>query len=426
MRKFILGFTCLIATSGAGYAQTLVDRIVAVVDKEIITESELQDRVNFFAIQNRLDPTKPELRQQVLDALVTEKLILAQAILDSVQVSDEEVTRTLDQQIQNLVRQLGSEQRVEQTYGKPISRIRREFREEMKKQLLVQRVRQNREANVTVTRREVEEFYQTYKDSLPQVPEEFELSQIFIVPKPDSLVEAQTRKTMEAIRDSIVGGGDFAAFAKRYSIDATASSGGDLGWAKRGDYVHEFEEAVFGMKEGEISPVIKTQFGFHIVQLLARRGESVHARHILMRIEKGPRSDSAAVDTLRALRARALHGESFAELAKKYSEDEDTKALGGDLGTVTSEQLTPAFAATLHDVGTGDISAPTRVSIGTSYGFQIVLVRKRTPAHPISLDGDFKRLEQLALYVKKNKENSEWIQELKKTIYCHELTFPGG
>ena len=115
MRKFILGFTCLIAASGACYAQTLVDRIVAVVDKEIITESELQDRVNFFAIQNRLDPTKPELRQQVLDALVTEKLILAQAILDSVQVSDEEVTRTLDQQIQNLVRQLGSEQRVEYT-----------------------------------------------------------------------------------------------------------------------------------------------------------------------------------------------------------------------------------------------------------------------------------------------------------------------
>jgi len=248
------------------------------------------------------------------------------------------------------------------------------------------------------------------------------LSQIFIVPKADSLVELQTRKTMEAIRDSILAGGDFAEFAKRYSVDATAASGGDLGWAKRGDYVHEFEEAVFSMKEGEVSPVIKTQFGFHIVQLLARRGESVHARHILMRIEKGPRSDSAAVDTLRSLRERALRGESFAELAKTYSEDEDTKALGGDLGSVTAEQLTPNFAATLKDLKSGEISMPSRITIGSSYGFQIVLVRKRTPAHPISLDDDYKRLEQLALYIKKNKENTEWIEELKKSIYCREET----
>ena len=422
MRKWMVAAFCLLAGQTVSTSQTLVDRIVAVVDKEIITESELQDRVNFYAIQNRIDPKKPELRQQVLDALVTEKLILAQAILDSVQVTDDEVSRTLDQQIQNLVRQLGSEQRVEQTYGKPISRIRREFREEMRKQLLVQRVRQTREANITVTRREVEDFYTTYKDSLPQVPEEFELSQIFIVPKADSLVELQTRKTMEAIRDSILAGGDFAEFAKRYSVDATAASGGDLGWAKRGDYVHEFEEAVFSMKEGEVSPVIKTQFGFHIVQLLARRGESVHARHILMRIEKGPRSDSAAVDTLRSLRERALHGESFAELAKTYSEDEDTKALGGDLGSVTAEQLTPNFAATLKDLKSGEISMPSRITIGSSYGFQIVLVRKRTPAHPISLDDDYKRLEQLALYIKKNKENTEWIEELKKSIYCREET----
>ena len=134
-------------------SQTLIDRIVAVVDREMITESELQERVNFVALQNRLDATKPELKSQILDAMVAEKLILAQAIIDSVEITDDQISQALDQQIQNIIRQLGSAERVEQYYGKPINRIKREFREEMRKQLLVQRVRQSREAAISVSRR---------------------------------------------------------------------------------------------------------------------------------------------------------------------------------------------------------------------------------------------------------------------------------
>jgi peptidyl-prolyl cis-trans isomerase SurA len=137
---------------GALPAQTLVDRIVAVVDKEIITESELSERVTFLAAQNRIDPNQTGLRMQVLDGLVSEKLILAQALIDSVEVTDDEVTRALDQQIANFVRQVGSEQRVEQMYGKSISRIKRDYRAEIKNQLLVQKVRQTREASISVPR----------------------------------------------------------------------------------------------------------------------------------------------------------------------------------------------------------------------------------------------------------------------------------
>lgn len=398
-------------------SQTPIDRIVAVVDKEIITESELEDRIHFIGMQNNIDVSKPEVKKQVLDAMITDKLILAQALIDSIEVTDDEVARTLDQQIQNLVRQLGSEQRVEQTYGKPIGRIRREFRDEMRKQLLVQKIRQNREANLRVSRREVEEFYEAYKDSLPQVPDQYEMSHIFIVPKADTLVEQRIKTRMETILDSIRAGGDFADFAKRYSIDGTAANGGDLGWAKRGDYVHEFEEAVFSLKEGELSKVVKTQFGFHIIQLVGRRGESVHARHILMRIEKGPVSDSAAVQQLRALRDSVLHGSSFADLATRYSEDEETKATGGDLGTLTPEQLTAEFLDEVKNLKDGEIGQPTRVTLGSSYGYQIVFVRKKTPAHSTNFDQDYKRLEQLALYLKKTRQNNEWVEELKKNIY---------
>lgn len=405
---------------GALPAQTLVDRIVAVVDKEIITESELNERVTFLAVQNHIDPNQAGLRMQVLDGLVSEKLVLAQALIDSVEVTDDEVTRALDQQIANFVRQVGSEQRVEQMYGKSISRIKREYRTEIKNQLLVQKIRQQREAALTVTHREAEDFFISFKDSLPQVPEEFELNHIYIVPKPDTAVEAKTRMIMQSILDSIRTGGDFAVFAKRYSTDpGSAASGGDLGWEKRGVFVREFEETVFGMKEGEISNLVKTQFGFHIIQLLGRRGESVHARHILMKIDKGPASDSAAIDTLRVLRKRALAGESFSELAIKYSEDEDTKTIGGDLGTLTADQLQPDFAAQIKEIKAGEISEPLRTVVGSSYGYHIIWMRKRTAPHIINLKDDFKRIEQLALYMKRNKQNAEWIDELKKTIYVN-------
>jgi peptidyl-prolyl cis-trans isomerase SurA len=407
----------IVVAVGDADAQTIADRIVAVVDKEIITESDLLERISYYAVQNRVDPKSPELRKAMLDGMIADKLVLAQAILDSVTVTEDEVNRALDQQFQNFVRQAGSEQRLEQIYGKPVSRMKREFKPEMRKQLMIQRVRQQREANLQVARREVEQFYESYKDSLPKVPEEVDLSHIFIVPKADSALEEQTKKRLNAIRDSIVAGGDFADFARRYSQDGSGAGGGDLGWAKRGVvFVPEFEEAVFALKEKEISPVVKTEFGYHLVQLLERRGESVHARHILIRTERGPASDSAAVILLRGLRERALNKEPFAELAKKYSEDDDTKSIGGDLGLIAVDQLEADFSSVVKDLKPGEISEPHRVALKASYGYQIVLLKKRIAGHDVNLQDDYKRVEQMALYLKRNRLNAEWIEDLKKSI----------
>jgi peptidyl-prolyl cis-trans isomerase SurA len=411
-------FLTLLALGPLKAQQNVVDRIVAVVDKEIITESDIQERITYAALQNRLDPKSPDLRHQVLENMIAEKLMLAQAILDSVAVTEEEVTRSLDQQFQNFVRQAGSEQQLEKAYGKPVSRMKREFRPEMRKQLLIQKLRQQREANLSVARREVEEFFESYKDSLPKVPEEVDISHIFIVPKADTSLENKTRLQLNALRDSIVAGGDFADFARRYSQDPNGANGGDLGWAKRGvAFVPEFEEAVFALKEKEVSPVVKTEFGFHLIQLLERRGESVHARHILLRTEKGPTSDSAAVRLLSALRDSILQGKTLAEFARRYSEDEDTKSIGGDLGQVSVDQLEADFSSVVKNLKSGEISQPHRITMKNSYGYQIVLLKKRVAAHSVNLTDDFRRIEQMALYVKRNKMNAVWIEELKNSIY---------
>jgi len=407
----------LMAAPGVLTGQTIIDRIIAVVDREIITESELVERVTLTAMQNRLDKSNPELRKQILDAMVAEKLILAQALLDSVTVTEEEVTQALDQQLQNLIRQAGSEQRVEQYYGMPLSRIRREYRDDLRKQLLVQRVRQTREADIHVTRREVEEFFTTYQDSLPSVPDQYQLSNVFIVPKPDSSIEQRTRKKLQAILDSIRAGGDFQDFARRYSQDGTASSGGNLGSAKRGTFVPEFERVAFSLPEGGVSDIVLTEFGLHLIQLIERRGESVNVRHILLRLEKGPSSDSAAVELLGSLKQRVIAGESFEELAKIYSEDDETKPLGGDLGTVTLDQLEEEFAAVVSGLNEGEISEPHRITLKNTYGYQIVWVRKKIPDHAMTLGDDYRRVEQFALFFKRNRVNAEWIEDLKKTIF---------
>jgi peptidyl-prolyl cis-trans isomerase SurA len=408
---------CMVLIVGVLPSQTRIDRIIAVVDKEIITESELMERVMLTALQNRLDPQDPELRKDVLDALIAEKLVLAQAYIDSIQVTDEEVTRQLDQQINALIQRAGSQERLEQVYGMPLARIKRESREIMRKQMLVARVRQAKENAIQISRREVEDFFHAYKDSLPRIPTEFELSHIFVSPKPDTAVEQQTRAFLAAVLDSLRKGADFAEFARRYSQDGSAAAGGDLGWAKRGDYVREFEEVLFSLKENQISDIVKTQFGFHIIQLLGRRGESVHARHILRRIERGPASDSAAVIFLDSLRARILKGESFADLAKAYSEDPETRPLGGNLGRASIDQLQEPLASIVKDLKEGEISAPHRVPHGASYGYQIVMVRKRIPEHAPNLETDYRRIEQIALQFKKARISMEWIEELKKTIY---------
>jgi peptidyl-prolyl cis-trans isomerase SurA len=418
MKRIYLLLLTVILSLGSLTAQTMIDRIVAVVGNEIITESDLNERVKFVAVQNNLDPKREDLRRQILDGMISEKLILAQALIDSVEITDEEVTRALDQQIANFVRQVGSEQRVEEIYGKSMSRIKREYKDEMKNQLLAQKERQQHEASISVTRREVEDFYEAYRDSLPQVPEEFELSHIYMVPKADPKVEEKTRAVLQKILDSIRAGGDFADFARRYSADpGSASSGGDLGWEKRGAFVRDFEETAFGLRNGEISGIVKTVFGLHIIQMIERRGESIHVRHILMKIEKGAASDSATVDTLRAIRRRIMGGESFADMAKLYSEDEDTKKLGGNLGSLTADQLQPDFAEQVKNLKEGDISMPLRAVVGASYGYHIIWMRKRIPPHNVDLKNDFKRVEQFALYMKKNKINAEWLNELKKTIY---------
>lgn len=403
----------------AASAQQSLDRIIAVVDREIITESDLNFMVQQLAVQNRLDASSKELRDRVLDGMINDKLVLAQAVEDSVIVSDEEVTERLEQQIQRMVYQVGSQQKLEEVYGMTVNRMKRDFqfRELIRKQMLVQKIQQQRQAQLTVSRREVEEFFAQYKDSIPKVPTEYELSHIYVEPKPDSTVLKALAARVQKIIDSLKAGGDFAVFAQRYSSDGSASQGGDLGFARRGSFVKEFEEVAFTLSVNEISKPVKTQFGYHIIQLVERKGDAVRTRHILFPIEMSQTNDDSAIAQLKRIRTSALSGESFGFLARKYSEDNDTKDIGGDLGRISADQLDPSYEEFVKAAKAGEISEPRKLTVQNKYGYHVINVRSISEEHPINLNDDYKRLEQLALQFKLSQKYEQWVEGLRKTIY---------
>jgi peptidyl-prolyl cis-trans isomerase SurA len=400
--------------------QETLDRIVAVVDDEIILQSELNLQVAYLAAQRNIDPNDSKLQSTILNRMIEEKLLYAQAALDSIIISDEEVNASLENQLNYFISQYGSQEKLEQVYGMTIDKIKRELRDEVRKSLMSNRVQQKHFSQIDVTRREVEEFYNTYKDSLALIPEKFELAHIFINPQKGERLKAKAREFAESLLDSIKNGGDFAALAKKYSDDpGSAAKGGELGFVKRGVFFPEFEAAAFQLEEGELSEVVESPVGFHIIQMLERRGESIKTRHILIKVKSDDEADLRAIEQLNEIRDSLMQGEkSFEYFARKYSDDQETAKMGGKLGTFEVSQLDKTLRDRVYGMSIGEISFPKRLELDNkSYGYHIIKVVNRTPEHKATLEGDYEELKRLAMYHKRQKLYKEWINELKDKIY---------
>lgn len=418
MKKF-LTFLVLILSINI-YSQEVVDKIAAVVDDEVILTSELDFQVAMLAAQRKLDPKSPELRKQVLNKLIEDKLMYAQAILDSIEVTDDEVNSQLDQVIAYYTNQYGSQERLEKAYGMSVERIKREMREDTRKNLMAEKLKQQKFANIDVSRKEVADFFNTYEDSLGVIPEKFEIAHIFINPKSTDKLKKKAKEFAQMLRDSIANGADFAELAKKYSDDpGSAAEGGDLGFVKRGVFYPEFEAAAFSLKEGELSQVIESPIGFHIIQLLEKRGESIHARHILIKPKSDDEADLKAIEQLTDIRDSIINNKNtFAYYAQKYSNDKETSKLGGVLGTFEAGQLDKSLLDQIYKLKEGEISFPKRLDIGNGeYGFHIIKLIKRIPEHKPSLETDYEEIKRIAVFKKQEKLYNNWIKEIKDKVY---------
>ncbi len=402
------------------YSQEVLDKIAAVVDNEIIMKSEIDFQANMVAAQRKMDSSDPQLREQILNSMIEEKLVYAQALVDSITATEEEVNRQVDAQIDYFMQQYGSKEKVEQIYGMSIERIKRVSRENIKKDLLIRKLQEKKFGSVEASRKEIEEFYENYKDSLGVIPERVKIYHIFKNPKASDILKEKYKKLAESILDSIKQGVDFSEMAKKYSEDpGSASQGGDLGFVRKGIFYPEFEAAAFALNEGEISNVIESPVGFHIIQLLEKRGETIHTQHILIKIMPDDETDLNIIEFLTSIRDSIINQKgTFSDFAKKYSDDKETAQLGGLLGNFYVNQLDKNLIDVVSQLKEGEISFPKRINYSNNdYGYHIVYLEKRIPQHQPDINLDYEELKNLADEYKRQKLYNAWINELKSKIY---------
>jgi len=409
----------------------VLDGVVAVVGDEIVLKSEIDEQLKFVAYQNRIPPDDerlPIMWRQILEEAINLKVLFTKAKLDSISVSNEEVDAQVERRMEFIKQRIGSDEAISNYFGKSISQLRADMREEIRAALMVEQLRRKKFSGLTVSNEEVVRFYEAYKDSLPEVPAEFEAAFIAIRPKVDSAAKKVAYQKILEIQRKLKEGGNFAELAKAYSEDGSAQSGGDLGFAKRGEFVKPFEEAAFALREGQISKIVETIFGYHIIQLLERRGESVHTRHILIKFDRSNLNADETIAQLNAIRERIQTGKSsFGLEARLYSEDTESAQQGGDIISPQTGSTRIAFdeikgdpdlKRLLETMNVGEISEPQRYQLsGGEYAYRIVWLKYRAEAHKMNLKQDYSRIRNLALQKRQNEVYQNWIAELRKQVY---------
>lgn len=421
VRFLFFSLWSILITMPPARGQEVIDRVVAVVDDQIILQSELLQYTYSMAMQMGVDPRKhPDkfsaLRENALQSLIAQKVFFTKAKEDSVTVDQRQVDQVLEERLKYMVDQVGSEEKLEEYYGQPMRKIRRTFRESVEENLLVRTLQQKMFREVKTSRREVEEFYHAHKDSLPGIKASVRLSHVLVNIAPGDAAVAAAKAKIDTLLQRIRGGEDFATLARLYSEDpGSATKGGELGFIQRGDFVREFEEVAFALQPGEISGVVRTSFGFHIIQLIDRRGEKINARHILVRLSTSASDEKATEAFVRQLRDDMLSGKiSFEEAAKKYSTDQTSNEKGGDLGWFESDQLqVPEFREVARTLKPGEISEPLK----TQYGFHLVRLDDRREARQYTLAQDWQEIHDMAQNAKVERELQNWLVTLKKQIY---------
>ena len=396
------------------------DKVVALVGKDLILQSDIDQNM---AILLQSNPTlkfdDKDLRQRVLDNLINEKLMVLKAYEDSIEVSDEEISQRWNEFLSGMIRQYGSEKRVEDVIGKSLNRAKYEYTDLIKQRLLVDKISQAKFANIALSRKEVEEFYETYKDSVKNVPPKLSLYHIVKNVKVSNDVKNQTYEKALKIRDSILAGGDFGEFAKKYSSDpGSATDGGNLGWFDKGKLFPEFEKAAMSLQKGEISMPIETPFGYHIIQTLDKKKDALNTKHILFKIGLSDENTNEVIKYLEELKVLHKNGELFEELAKKHSDDKDTKGFGGFLGKLQLDEMPPNLRDVISELQLGEVSKPLPYGADPlKPSLHIIYKKEYIAEHKMNLTDDYKSIEQLAMVAKRQKLMSDWFIQLRKELY---------
>ena len=452
MKKILSIFICLLIVASAVVAQkrfVMLDKVVAVVGNSSVSYSDVQQYAKQIIEQRRSEgyTSDRSAQDEALENLMMQKLLYNQALLDSVEISQADVMQRVEQQVQSMIDREGSITALERKTHMAIYHIRDLFRRQIEEQSYAQMMQQTVISKTTIVPGEVERFYNSIdKDSLPIIAEQYMYAQITMFPKNMKEAKLRTRERLVEMRERIVTGKTrFATLARMYSVDGSAIQGGELEPAPLAGFVKPFADALAELKPGQVSEVVESEFGFHLIQLIDQKGQLYHCRHILLRptytVDEiiAPMRD---LDSLVSLIKR--DSLSFEEAARKHSDDRHSKQNGG---VVTNHDLLERYSAydakltatkfLKEDFGAmggksiddynaiirlreGEMSQPFRSSdmMGNEL-VKVVKLLKVIPSHNASLDEDYLRLEQMALAKKQDKEFNEWLNKKIASMYIY-------
>ena len=410
----------------------VIDQVIAVVGGNPILQSELEAKIT----QKKMDSTSTGVVSKcaMLEDLLFQKLLLAQAIKDSVEVTDEQVSEELERRLRYYIAQFGSIQAFESFYGKTVEKFKEEFKEELRDVLLVQKMQAKITEGINVSPDEIKTFFNAIpKDSVPLINAEVEVGHIVRNPKVNAELKKYAKEKIDGIRKEVIAGTkDFATAAILYSQDpGAAPKGGLYKNVQRGSFVPEFDAVAFKIKEKEISEVFETDFGYHFLMVESKRGEELDIRHILIIPQPSPEDLNKARSFLDSIADLVRKDSiSISEAASRYSDDEETKHNGGlitnpSTGTTKYEmdqlsQIDPNLNLTIGNLKTGEPSAPSATQTRDGKpAFHIIYVKSRTEPHRANLKDDYQRIQEEALADKRDKSVSKWIKKRITTNFIH-------
>ncbi|MCD6112105.1 MAG: peptidylprolyl isomerase [Bacteroidales bacterium] len=398
--------------------EVIIDEIIGIVGNNIILQSDVENQYMQYRLQGKISGGK-EIKGKIFESLLYQKLLLNQAKIDSIEVTDNQVNQEMDRRMRYFISQLGSEKKLEEFYNKSILEIKEEFRQLIKDQMLVNSMKSNITKDIKITPSEVKSFYKNLpKDSIPLIPSEFEIGHILIKPPIDFAEKQAIKDKLRGFRKRILNGEKFETLAILYSEDkASAKKGGDLGLHGRGEFYPEFEAAAFNLKKGEISDVIETQAGFHIIQMIERKGEYINVRHILLTPKISPLELAKSKNTLDSITELIKNKKyTFEEAAKKFSDAPDKINGGLMINDITgnskfqADQIDPKIFFVIDKLEEGEISKPVLMKTeDNTEAYQIIFLKERTLPHRANPIDDYDKIQAWALQYKQNDVINDWI-----------------
>jgi len=405
----------------------LIDQVVAVVGNKKILQSDIESQRMQFRAQGM---DSENMRCDLLKELISQKLLLIQAEIDSLQVSENQVESQLDMRLRYFIRQIGSMEKLEQYYNKSIPEIRQDFRELLREQIRTQQMRRQLISNVKVSPAEVREYYKNMpEDSIPVINKKVQLAQIIKYPPQSIQAERAARQRLLDLRERIMEGEKFSTLAVLYSEDrGTSSKGGELGFRTADELDPAYADAAFSLQEGEVSSVVESAYGYHIIKLLERRDDEINTRHILIKPQINQSQKQEVSLRLDSLAKEIRTGEiTFERAAIEHSDDKQYKMNGGILVNPNNasnefelDELPQPDYDAVKDLKVGEISEPyeTKDEKGKTL-FKVIKLVSKTERHKANIEEDFSTLSQMATRKKQQEIVKKWIEQKKKETYIH-------